>query len=153
MLWLSLENVWVFKCGPKEIKYLSLGLWSWLLDNENNPHNCQVKQSRSPIWYVFTHPGKTNSLSGVSLLVKHTLCARKRKSVLGNNRHLSRSILLALTRTLLIKDAYSNGLVEGGDRVFEYCLGHEYVSAVSSLGTGVGTFIRHIHRKNIPGCS
>jgi hypothetical protein len=45
---------------------------------------------------------------------------------------------LVLVRILLIKDAYSNGLVEGGDRVFEYCLGQEYVSAVSSLGTGVG---------------
>jgi len=38
-----------------------------------------------------------------------------------------------------MKDAYSNGLVEGGDQVFEYCLGHEYVSADFSLGTGVGT--------------
>jgi hypothetical protein len=39
----------------------------------------------------------------------------------------------------LIKDAYSNGLVEGGDRVFEYCLRHEYLSAFSSLGTDGGT--------------
>jgi len=59
---------------------------------------------------------------------------------------------LVLVRILLIKDAYSNGMVEGGDRVFEYYLGHEYVSAVSSLGTGGLNVMSHI-QKNIPGCS